>query len=63
VSPERRSSLGPLRLNIESGELLHGDRVTKLTLKATQVLVALAQRTGELVSKQELFRTGGERDR
>ena len=49
-------SLGPFRLNVETGELLHAGRNTKLTLKSTQLLLALAQRTGELVSKQELFR-------
>lgn len=57
MSTTRRSGLGPLRFNVETGELLHAGRVTKLTLKAVQVLVALAQRAGELVSKQELFRT------
>ncbi|MDE2451148.1 MAG: AAA family ATPase, partial [Gammaproteobacteria bacterium] len=43
-------------MNIETGELLHAGRVTKLTLKATQVLLALAQHTGDVVSKQALFR-------
>jgi DNA-binding winged helix-turn-helix (wHTH) protein/predicted ATPase len=44
-------------LNVETGELLHAGRTTKLTPKTTQLLVTLAQRTGELVSKGELFRT------
>lgn len=56
MSIETQSDLGPLRLNIETGELLHAGRVTKLTLKATQVLLALAQHTGEVVSKESLFR-------
>ena len=54
---ETRFSLGPFRLNAETGELLHAGRVTKLTLKTTQVLLTLARQTGELVSKEELFRT------
>jgi predicted ATPase len=57
VATETLFSLGPFRLNVETGELLHGDRITKLTLKTTQVLLALAEHTSELVSKQELFRT------
>lgn len=56
MSTETQSDSGPLRLNVETGELLHAGRVTKLTLKATQVLLALAQHTGEVVSKQALFR-------
>jgi DNA-binding winged helix-turn-helix (wHTH) protein len=56
VSTETQFSLGPFRLNVETGELLHAGRISKLTLKSTQLLLALAQHTGELVSKQELFR-------
>ena len=56
VSTQTQFSLGPFRLNAETGELLHAGRITKLTLKSTQLLLALAQHTGELVSKQELFR-------
>jgi len=56
VSTETQFSLGPFRLNCETGELLHAGRITKLTLKSTQLLLALAQHTGELVSKRELFR-------
>ena len=56
VSTETQFSLGPFRLNVETGELQHARRITKLTLKSTQLLLALAQHTGELVSKQELFR-------
>jgi len=55
VSTETQFSLGPFRLNCETGELLHAGRITKLTPKSTQLLLALAQHTGELVSKQELF--------
>jgi DNA-binding winged helix-turn-helix (wHTH) protein/predicted ATPase len=57
VSTETRFSLGPLQLNAETGELLCAGQIAKLTPKTTQVLVTLAQRTGELVSKEELFRT------
>jgi DNA-binding winged helix-turn-helix (wHTH) protein/predicted ATPase len=56
VSTETQFTLGPFRLNVETGELLHASRITKLTPKSTQLLLALAQHTGELVSKQELFR-------
>jgi DNA-binding winged helix-turn-helix (wHTH) protein/predicted ATPase len=56
ASTEAHFSLGPFRLNVETGELLHAGRITKLTLKSTQLLLALAQHHGELVSKQELFR-------
>src|SRR5215469_13976448 len=56
VSTETQFSLGLFRLNVETGELLHAGGITKLTLKSTQLLLALAQHTGELVSKQELFR-------
>jgi DNA-binding winged helix-turn-helix (wHTH) protein/predicted ATPase len=56
VSTQTQFSLGPFRLNVETGELLHAGRINKLTLKSTQLLLALAQHTGELVSKQELFR-------
>src|SRR5215831_3542807 len=55
MTTETHFILGPFRLNIETGELLHGSQITKLTLKTTQVLLTLARRTGELVSKQELF--------
>ena len=57
MSTETRFSLGPLQLNVETGELLCAGRTAKLTPKTTQVLITLAQRTGELVSKEELFRT------
>jgi DNA-binding winged helix-turn-helix (wHTH) protein len=57
VSTATRFRIGPFRLNVETGELLHAGRITKRTLKTTQALLTLAQRTGELVSKQELFRT------
>jgi DNA-binding winged helix-turn-helix (wHTH) protein/predicted ATPase len=57
VATETHFSLGPFRLNVETGELLHAGQITKLTLKTTQVLLTLARHTGELVSKQELFGT------
>jgi len=57
VSTGSQLSPDPLRLNVETGELLHAGRIIKLTPKTTQVLVTLARRTGKLVSKQELFRT------
>jgi len=57
VATETHFSLGPFRLNVETGELQHAGQIIKLTLKTTQVLLTLAGHTGELVSKQELFRT------
>jgi DNA-binding winged helix-turn-helix (wHTH) protein len=57
VPTVKRFSVGPYRLNIETGELTHGGRVCKLTPKTTGVLLALAERSGELVTKQQLFHT------
>jgi DNA-binding winged helix-turn-helix (wHTH) protein/predicted ATPase len=57
VPAATRFSLGPYRLNVETGELLHAGRIIKLTLKSTDVLLALAGRSGEVVTKQDLFRT------
>lgn len=53
----KRFSLGPYRLNVETGELAHAGRTLKLTPRTTGVLLALAGRTGELVTKQDLFNT------
>jgi DNA-binding winged helix-turn-helix (wHTH) protein/predicted ATPase len=57
VPTAKRFSIGPYRLNVETGELTHAGRVCKLTPKTTGVLLALAERTGELVTKQHLFCT------
>jgi predicted ATPase/DNA-binding winged helix-turn-helix (wHTH) protein len=57
VPRETQFSLGPYQLNVETGELVHAGRILKLTPKTTGVLLALAQRKGELVTKQDLFRT------
>ena len=57
MATETHFSLGPFRVNVETGELRHAGQITKLTPKTTQVLLTLARHTGELVSKQELFRT------
>jgi DNA-binding winged helix-turn-helix (wHTH) protein/predicted ATPase len=57
VPTATRFSLGPHRLNVETGELLHAGRTVKVTLKSMHVLLALAQRAGEVVTKDDLFRT------
>jgi DNA-binding winged helix-turn-helix (wHTH) protein/predicted ATPase len=57
VPAAKRFSVGPYRLNVETGELTHAGRVCKLTPKTTGVLLALAERAGELVTKQHLFQT------
>ncbi|HKQ13523.1 MAG TPA: winged helix-turn-helix domain-containing protein, partial [Steroidobacteraceae bacterium] len=53
----KRVSVGPYRLNVETGELTHAGGACKLTPKTTGVLLALAERPGELVTKQHLFDT------
>ncbi|MDQ6786439.1 MAG: winged helix-turn-helix domain-containing protein [Acidobacteriota bacterium] len=44
------------RLDVEERQLLHGDDAVSLTPKAFDVLVALVERNGHLVEKDELLR-------
>ena len=48
---------GPFRVDPEREELFRGDEPVTLNRKAVQLLVALIERRGELVTKQELFET------
>lgn len=46
---------GPFRVEPEREELFRGDQAVALNRKAVQLLVALIERRGELVTKEELF--------
>lgn len=45
---------GPFRLSTSKRVLFEGDRVVRLGTKAIEILIALVERAGELVSKHEL---------
>lgn len=47
---------GPFRIDSERRTLLRDDRQVPLNRKALQLLIALIERRGELVTKQELFK-------
>ena len=51
----RAISFGPFRLFAEERLLLEGDRPVRLGSRALDILIALAQRPGELISKRELI--------
>ncbi len=48
-------SFGPFRLLSAQRLLLEGDRPVRLGSRALDILIALAERPGELVSKRELM--------
>jgi predicted ATPase/DNA-binding winged helix-turn-helix (wHTH) protein len=52
--PERTFLFGPFRLSPSKRVLFEGDRVVRLGGKAIEILIALVERAGELVSKREL---------
>ncbi|MBH5397194.1 winged helix-turn-helix domain-containing protein [Bradyrhizobium sp. CNPSo 4010] len=52
--PGRTFLFGPFRLSTSKRVLLEGDRVVRLGGKAIEILIALLERAGELVSKREL---------
>ncbi|WP_050401769.1 ATP-binding protein [Bradyrhizobium embrapense] len=52
--PERTFLFGPFRLSTSKRVLLEGERVIRLGSKAIEILIALVERAGELVSKREL---------
>lgn len=52
--PERTFLFGPFRLSTSKRVLFEGDRVVRLGSKAVEILIALIERAGELVSKREL---------
>jgi DNA-binding winged helix-turn-helix (wHTH) protein len=53
--PERTVYFGPFRLAIFERQLFEGDRVVRLGSKAAEILIALVERHGELVSRHELI--------
>jgi predicted ATPase/DNA-binding winged helix-turn-helix (wHTH) protein len=55
MAAERQFALGRFRLDIRTGELWRDRDQVKLTPRATAVLIMLAKRAQELVTKQELF--------
>jgi predicted ATPase/DNA-binding winged helix-turn-helix (wHTH) protein len=56
ITPERMVFFGPFRLAILKRLLFEGDRVIRLGSKAAEILAALVERPGELVSRRELLR-------
>jgi DNA-binding winged helix-turn-helix (wHTH) protein len=56
ASPQGQSvSFGPFRLLAAQQLLLEGDRPVRLSSRALDILVALVERRGEMVSKRELM--------
>ncbi|MET4476710.1 winged helix-turn-helix domain-containing protein [Bradyrhizobium sp. F1.13.3] len=53
-TPERTFLFGPFRLSTAKRTLFDGDGVVRLGSKAIEILIALVERAGELVSKREL---------
>src|SRR5262245_24976355 len=51
----RLVSFGPFRLDVRNAQLWRGPEVIRLTHKALAVLCYLAEHSGQLVSKDELF--------
>lgn len=51
---ERTFLFGPFRLSTSKRVLFDGDRVVRLGGKAVDILIALVERAGELISKREL---------
>lgn len=54
-TPERTFLFGPFRLSTSKRALFEGNRVVRLGGKAIEILIALVERAGELVSKSELI--------
>ncbi len=55
MSPSAPSEFGPFRLDPRTRVLWRGDDVAPLTPKALDLLIALVERRGEVVTKAELF--------
>lgn len=53
--PERTFLFGPFRLSTSTRVLHEGERVVRLGGKAIEILIALVERAGELVSKNDLI--------
>jgi DNA-binding winged helix-turn-helix (wHTH) protein len=54
-APPTKVSFGPFCLLPTQFLLLEGDKVVPLGIRALEILIALLERRGELVSKQDLF--------
>jgi predicted ATPase/DNA-binding winged helix-turn-helix (wHTH) protein len=52
---ERATAFGPFRLRSARRLLLHGDQPVRLGSRALEILIALVERPGELVTKAELM--------
>ena len=52
---ERTISFGPFRLLPDRRLLLEGDKAVRLGSRALDILIALVERAGELVGKDELM--------
>jgi len=52
---ERAISFGPFRLLPAQRQLLEGDKPVRLGSRALDILIALVERGGELVGKDELM--------
>lgn len=53
--PKRTFLFGPFRLSSSKRILSEGDRVVRLGSKAIEILIALVERAGELISERELI--------
>ena len=53
--PEGATAFGPFRLLSARRLLLHGDQPVRLGSRALEILIALVERPGELVTKAELM--------
>lgn len=55
TQPERIFYFGPFRLSTAKRLLFEGDRFVRLGGKAIAILIALVERAGELVTKNDLI--------
>src|SRR5689334_1600497 len=55
MAGERQMAFGSFRFDARSGQLWHEGREVRLTPRAAAVLQTLAERAGDVVSKQDLF--------
>ena len=55
LSDNHAISFGPFRLLAKQRLLLEGERPVRLGSRALEILIALASRPGELISKRELM--------
>jgi predicted ATPase/DNA-binding winged helix-turn-helix (wHTH) protein len=55
ANPARMLAFGPFRLFPDQGLLLEGDAPVRIGSRALDILIALAERAGEVVSKEDLI--------